>query len=591
MALANRLTSKPLRYAFLGDLHHKKFIRMGEKSMSVEVKLTYQGKKYEIYRSTSETTLRESGVLVDAPNKKEVNNLIRQRLPFIDYLNCFIYYGDSSSILNSMNNNRKIDLVVKLYRLEWIDHYNITSKNKYENELKIIEELNEKKNKLLGTVDSLKDQIDKVPEEIRNLDLKDLQFKHDETNRWISNIQMYNKDIQSLQYKEDYKLSIQKEINEEGLQISVDTKKFEKITITEEEIEKMESVNQETKDLRNKIENIENETEVIGSSINLLVDRMSNLSESEKWECPTCKSIVDDREVKDGLLQEINDKIEAKKKRLEELKSKLAGLKNKLKTAKFHDINHYYKELNNKLRIKDNIHRSKVLISKNENKLTDLIKEIVDLKDKLETMSEYKEMDIKSLIVESGVLSNNLFELKKYIQLTEDITYKEFELKNIKSGIGSRIIKKEEILNYIEATKPYGKLYEVVLKSLVKEFSRDRFEITCESGVFRNNYFISLDVKMKVKNQYLHYDTLSSGQKTLCDIFFLYNIIPKVGLVVFDESFKHLDEGNHDLVIEYLSQITANNMIISTHSSGMNYGEKILEFSLDEDGNSIVNLN
>jgi len=98
----------------------------------------------------------------------------------------------------------------------------------------------------------------------------------------------------------------------------------------------------------------------------------------------------------------------------------------------------------------------------------------------------------------------------------------------------------------------------------------------------------TFDTYFKVRNKWRVYDTLSDGQKQLCDLDFLNRIFSvRIGLLVLDEYFRHLDEKNFPKCIDILTNMNVNTILISTHDPNLTQYTKRILLELSPDGETI----
>jgi hypothetical protein len=117
------------------------------------------------------------------------------------------------------------------------------------------------------------------------------------------------------------------------------------------------------------------------------------------------------------------------------------------------------------------------------------------------------------------------------------------------------------------------------------------FEFKTTSTRKNGREFSDLSVKFNVNSHFIDYENLSSGQKTLCDIYFLYRSILGSGLLIFDEFLKYLDKDNLDVAVNMLTQMNVGVMLIATHTDNFTMDSGKILFELTSEGSKVRYLN
>ena len=80
-------------------------------------------------------------------------------------------------------------------------------------------------------------------------------------------------------------------------------------------------------------------------------------------------------------------------------------------------------------------------------------------------------------------------------------------------------------------------------------------------------------MKMMVDGGLIDYDSLSGGQKVMCDMFFLtrlFEMSGNVGLLMLDETLKDLDPNNLESASQMIKSAPINTVLLVTHSESFN---------------------
>ena len=136
-----------------------------------------------------------------------------------------------------------------------------------------------------------------------------------------------------------------------------------------------------------------------------------------------------------------------------------------------------------------------------------------------------------------------------------------------------------------------GLIYTEILNRLTENFTNEMFEFKTTSTRKNGREFSDLSVKFNVNSHFIDYENLSSGQKTLCDIYFLYRSILGSGLLIFDEFLKYLDKDNLDVAVNMLTQMNVGVMLIATHTDNFTMDSGKILFELTSEGSKVRYLN
>lgn len=144
------------------------------------------------------------------------------------------------------------------------------------------------------------------------------------------------------------------------------------------------------------------------------------------------------------------------------------------------------------------------------------------------------------------------------------------------------------------ALMTYRKLMEAsgsVMRTLLTEVSnvlttntiRVRTYKTLVSGELRPDFGVDMDIR----GRWISYDELSGGQKTVCDLAILENLIRVaggVGLLIFDETFHDLDSSNLELAVNLIESLQCDTTFIISHTEGFPFYDTQIHSTMDEEG-------
>ena len=143
----------------------------------------------------------------------------------------------------------------------------------------------------------------------------------------------------------------------------------------------------------------------------------------------------------------------------------------------------------------------------------------------------------------------------------------------------------EAYQTYIKITGPTGLIYKEIMSNLAEQFSDNRIKYEVVQTVFRGKEHLNLESSYRLNENEVRYVNCSDGQRTLLDIDFLSKVVTRMGLLIMDEFLKHLDAGNHDVVLDMISQMNIGLILISSHMESIPaFNNKSLKLELNESG-------
>ena len=99
---------------------------------------------------------------------------------------------------------------------------------------------------------------------------------------------------------------------------------------------------------------------------------------------------------------------------------------------------------------------------------------------------------------------------------------------------------------------------------------------------------------MKVGENWLPYENLSGGQKTVVDLTILNKLLHLAGgfcgLMLFDETFKFLDSENTEIAVEQLKDLNCRAIFIVSHLDSFPFFDQIILVEIDDKENSTFSL-
>jgi DNA repair exonuclease SbcCD ATPase subunit/predicted phosphodiesterase len=186
----------------------------------------------------------------------------------------------------------------------------------------------------------------------------------------------------------------------------------------------------------------------------------------------------------------------------------------------------------------------------------DVTQKILDRNEVLseEKLSFYKDLKYKY---------NTLADLQdKYEESKKATELKEKAFSNLSKKVS-------QLEDYCDLTSRSGVILKSVLEDLTRTFSSTKFKFSTSKALANGKQVNDFSVSLLVGKNWIPYEALSSGQKTLCDLYYLSKTITGVGTVVMDETLKRLDDETLKEGISLIDSIKKTNIIISSHSSNL----------------------
>lgn len=200
--------------------------------------------------------------------------------------------------------------------------------------------------------------------------------------------------------------------------------------------------------------------------------------------------------------------------------------------------------------------------SDNKEFLESIDSQINNLKTKL---SYYIKLDSEEYtsVIRNLSLYDNLKKLEKDYKISFDNFIKKEDVVNLEERYFS------QLETYCSLTSRSGIILKSILEELTKTFSSPNFKFTTAKVQANGKVITDMSVSYLVGKRWIPYSSLSSGQRTLCDLYYISKIITGVGIVSFDETLRFLDDENLKLSVDLIDSIKKSTLLISTHSSNL----------------------
>lgn len=149
---------------------------------------------------------------------------------------------------------------------------------------------------------------------------------------------------------------------------------------------------------------------------------------------------------------------------------------------------------------------------------------------------------------------------------------------------------KEDLLNYCRLMDSNGSVMRSLLTSVSELLTSDTIRVRAHKQLVNGELRPDFGVDMKIPNQgWVSYNELSGGQKTVSDLTILEKLIKLVGgvgMLIFDETFKFLDNENLEIVVDVIKSIQCGSAFIISHEEGFPYWDLSIQTKVDNSGHT-----
>lgn len=578
-----------IKYAFVdvadtkGLSSLKPFTQFGAKECWTEVEFKYQNNVCKIRRGTKEYGLWINDEQLKYSDKRAFEADVRTRFPFIKFMDIFFLDADHNQLIGGMSVEKKSLIISKVLKLSKIDMFNDIS-------TKILEDVKKKGNELAARIKELNKLSVFIQEKLNQIILPTIPFDKLQQAKvegeaieagnqaWVN----YSNRVNPLITK---KTLIEEEIN----RLKEEKKKFRPNSIIDKEINTIQA---EIADLQEKIVNLRN----IKTTIDFKEKELNSLREegnkafldakniSVNSVCTLCGQPIATPDLAIKHRDELLKKVDEVRLKITPLMEELNNLKATWSQSEviYNQYNSEITVLNNKI---SDLKSEKNNPTKVQEDLNTKQQELKQLESQIQSIPVVPRVDLpvdfrkKMEEISSGltiwVNYNNL--LKDHQKTMEEIT-------QIKASGDKLYNISIELERYIKLTGPAGDIYSVILNKLAEEFSDNLVKYEVRKYTCRGEH-LNLESMYNNNGNWIDYEACSSGQKTVLDVNFLQKIIPRIGLLIMDEFFKHLDPENHDLCIEMLNGMNIGCTMISSHMESIAaFNNKSCKLSLNDSG-------
>lgn len=578
-----------IKYAFVdvsdtkGLSSLKPFIQFGSKECWTEVEFVYQNNLCRIRRGTKECGLWINNEQMKYNDKKSFEADVRARFPFIKYMDIFFLDSDHNQLIGGMSVEKKSLIISKVLKLSKIDMFNDIANNILSDVKKsgndIVTQINEKREVLkfidakLSTV-----QLPTIPLDQLQAAKNEGEMIERENKAWLNYLNTVNPLHTEINY-----------LSEEKKRLEDRKSQFRPIADIDNEILSLQNQINDVQGRMIELNNLKTTIEFKEAEENRLKDEGNKAYIDAKninlnGKCSLCGQSITTPDSVRKHKQELQRKVEEIKGKITVLREEIMGLK-----QTFSQSNGIYMQLNAHLENLNNaISDLKAEKRKQEDTMKDLdlnYKKYQQIQQKLSSIPAVKQVDLPAdFIQKMNEINIGISAWTNYNELTADKTAKTAEIDNLSLGLNKLSNISTELDRYIKLTGPAGEVYSVILNKLASEFSDNLVKYEVRKYTCRGEH-LNLESMYYNNGHWIDYEACSSGQKTVLDVNFLQKIIPRIGLLIMDEFFKHLDPENHDLCIEMLNGMNIGCTMISSHMESIAaFNNKSCKLSLNESG-------
>lgn len=568
----------------------KPFVQFGKKDCLTEVTFLYQGNICKIQRGTSQYGLW----INDEPQKYSEKRLfekdVRDRFPFIKYLDAFFFDTSHNSFIADLSPERLTDITSKFLKLDKLDTYNDTARlmseqfrkeeqfwrGKIQETTKLLAYIEEK----LSTIvlpNTTRQQL-----EVQKAEGLELQRKSVAWNNFVNSSAKLHAQIQNCQER-------LMELNNEKLQFrDISTIDSEINAITEQQ-NLLQARLIELGNIRTNLNFKQLEFERLRTEGNNAYKEAQSIGIGKV--CSHCGQPIKNTAALDAHKAELLQKVEQIRPQIEALRQEIQNLEYQRDNSnqEFQSINSQITQLNAEIstRMTEKTKQSQVdaEISRTTNNLMNLQNTLNNLGavEKVELPENFMQImsDIESGLLAWNIYETNMVDRDKHLH---DLEKFNSELTRISNCLG-------DLDAYIKITGPVGMIQEEIMNKLKDEFSDNlvRYVITRKGK--GNREHLSFSPQYFNGEHFVEYMAASSGQRTLLDLHFLSKIVTRLGLLILDEYLKCLDPQNTDQAIELINNLNVGCIFISSHLESIAvFNNKTCRMSLDDHGHTKIDF-
>lgn len=575
-------------------------ISSGEDYAEINLLIKYHDVLYTLCATSGTAAFAINGEWQNVPARQRLP-LAKSHLPFLDYLDVFIFTAEDSTLLSAINDDRKSEIISKFYNIDILNELHDKAV-----------ELSYAKKQLLNTVLARKTELEtlkthlssQIPAEYLNKSLSDLDAMIHESELDLGSASQIQKDLNEYRVQKSIQARLQDEYDKLKLIVDAAEKKIH------EESEIYENYKNElavAQDIMTQLNSYFAQKSALESQYSNLMTTHANIeSLTKEWRikldkvstsCPTCGAPIEESKI-----AEIKAQINA------EYQGRYQSL-----TTTYNNQLAAYQEVSSKFLVVDDIESKRLATQQRIDTANQWIRnyenecvtnftqssQLKELKMKLDSIhleeveariSAWKvniDADYSALVAEKSAKLENL---KRARRDAASLINSLGELQEKTEQVNALTIEQELYERYTNEVSNTSKLYQSILQIIAAKFSNEQYKLTVGSYMYRGKMRISIQMSYLVGKYWYKYPKLSSAQKCFCDIYFLSNILKNSGVLILDEYFKNVNSAAMIGVMETLKTLNITNLILSSHHDGLVVDGDILRFELVGNESNITKL-
>lgn len=566
----------------------KPFIQFGKKDCLTEITFLYQGNICKIQRGTA---TNKYGLWINDEkfkynSKKAFEKDVRERFPFIRYMDAFFFDADKNSFLKSLSPERITEITSKFLKLDKINALNETAKL-YRDQLKEqdsgwsgkYKEVEEVYNYIKGKFETIRSQLPQLSED----QLIEQRTRGEEIQRKNKEWTEYIKQSSSLVGRSQV---LSERINE----LTSNLSQSRSLDVIDSEIISFQNTLRDFQSQLIQFGNIDNEINHKEREYQNLREQGNNYwTEAQKivkgGVCTLCGQPIKSNEASERHKNELLKKVDDLRPIIGSLKAELENL---------------YQKRNNsmaeKAKLESDIKGVEAAIS-NRMYERNSVSRIVDELENTKRSYEQIQIELSKLNpVEEVVLPDNFLEMmrvintgihswQEYKNTEKELNEKQAELMSYQREINAIRQDLNKLEDYIKLTGPTGVIFEEIFDKLSKQFSSNTVKYGVKRETRGRSEHLILTPSYNNSGNLVPINLCSSGQRTLLDIDYMSKIIDRLGLLVLDEFFKNLDNDRLEEVLDILKTMNIGCMILTSHAESIpTFNNKTCIMSLNNSG-------
>lgn len=557
----------------------KDLIKRGQDEMSVELELEYQGLDHKILRSTttkgSSVKYWVNGEEIQANNSSELNTKINENLQFMQLWDILYRFQSAPYLLSGYSYSQRIDMVSKLLGLGKVKDIYQVAYSKLKESKQASDAILKKIEIEQAVLDSMKD----VPETM--VDVSILEERKSELTNQLSKDQIT---LASIRKNNEILTELNRRVTElETLDSQLDKSVDLTVIGSIEEnrnscLEFIDKQKREISEYDRGIQLSKTKKATLQNEINLSESSLDKLRRSDR-KCSACGRLFDNQDEFEAHIEseynkhvqlesDNSEKITVVQKVIDEAELGLKSAKEMLESAE-QGLLQYNSGLQRLRAIESQVQ----FFEKKKDEFNSFLHDHPEIQD-IKSVSEIEIQDKVSQL--KSEISSVEFEILSSVQRNDQVEKRNLVRSKIEDLISESeiaIMNASKLEEYTKLFHPTGDVIKSIFMKVAQNLTSNDYVVSTIKTLASGEDRIDFDMKMMVDGGLIDYDSLSGGQKVMCDIFFLtrlFDISGNVGLLMLDETLKDLDPNNLESASQMIKSSPINTVLLVTHSESFN---------------------